>query len=250
MYEKLKKILKKIVPESIIRKNEKLLRSVVALTHQGNNHECNICNFQMSHFIILDNGNRLCPKCGSLPRTRRLWQILEKNLEGKEILHFSPSKSLDEKIREVNTQKYVTTDYEDEFEADEKYDIQDITVADNSFDIVVCFHVLEHIPDEKKAMSELNRVLKPGGVCYIQTPFKKGNIYEDDRIKTPEARLKHFGQADHLRVYSAIGLKSRLEEAGFGVKIKKYSELKDNRFGFKETEKVILAKKNLANSIK
>lgn len=242
MYETLKKILKKIVPESIIRKNEKLLRKFVALTRKGNNYECNICKFQMSHFIILENGNQLCPKCGSLPRTRRLWQILEPNIEGKEILHFSPSTALSTKIEETKTKNYVTTDYEDEFVADEKYDIQDIAVADNSFDIVICFHVLEHIPDDKKAMGEIKRVLKPGGVCYIQTPFKKGDIYEDDRINTPEARLKHFGQADHLRVYSAIGLKSRLQEAGFGVKIKKFSEIKDNRFGFKESEIILIAK--------
>lgn len=243
MYEKLKKIVKIIVPKSIIRKNERLLRSVVATSYRGDEHECNICNFKMSKFISLENGNKLCPNCGSLPRTRRLWQTIENNIQGKEVLHFSPSKSMSSKIRDANPKRYITTDYEDEFEADEKYDIQDIDVADNSFDIVICYHVLEHIPNDRKAMKELYRVLRPNGVCYIQTPFKEGEIYENENIKTKEQRLEHFGQEDHLRIYSADGLKLRLEEAGFIVEVKECSEKKDNFNGFNNNETILIANK-------
>ena len=245
MYEQIKKIVKSIVPKSIIRRNERILRSVVATSYRGDEHECNICNFKMSKFITLENGNKLCPKCGSLPRTRRLWNLIENEIEGKEILHFSPSKSMTSKIRNANTKRYVTTDYEDEFEADKKYDIQSINVSDNSFDIVICYHVLEHIPDDRKAMGELYRILKIGGKCFIQTPFKDGEIYEDDSIVTPEGKLKHFGQKDHLRIYSAEGLKQRLEEVGFEVEIMTFETDTDNRFGFKESEIILIASKIL-----
>jgi len=197
----------------------------------------------MSKFIVLSNGNRLCPKCGSLPRTRRLWQLIESEVEGKDILQFSPSKSLSGRIAEANPKSYVTTDYEDEFEADKRHDIQAIDEPDNSFDIVICYHVLEHIPDDRKAISELHRILKQGGVCYIQTPFKDGDIYEDNSITTPEGRLEHFGQNDHLRIYSAEGLKSRLEKAGFTVEVREFTETDGNRLGLKDNEIVILARK-------
>lgn len=243
MYESIKKLAKSIVPTSFIRKNDKLLRRVVSLSYRGDKHECNICGFTMSKFIVLSNGNRLCPRCGSLPRTRRLWQQLEPTIAGKDILQFSPSKSLSDRIAEGNPKSYVTTDYEDEFEADKRHDIQAIDEPDNSFDIVICYHVLEHIPDDRKAMSELHRILKQGGVCYIQTPFKDGDIYEDNSITTPEGRLEHFGQNDHLRIYSAEGLKSRLEEAGFVAELREFTETAGNRLGLKESEIVILARK-------
>lgn len=243
MYEFIKKLVKRIVPVSFIRKNDKLLRRFVSLSYRGNAYECNICNFTMNKFIDLSNGNKLCPKCGSLPRTRRLWQLIEPSIAGKDILQFSPSKSLSDKIANSNPKSYVTTDYEDEFEADKKHDIQAIDELDNSFDIVICYHVLEHIPDDRKAMSELYRILRPNGSCYIQTPFKDGDIYEDNNITTPEGRLAHFGQEDHLRIYSVAGLKSRLEENGFKVEVKEFSETNNNRFGLNENEAVLLATK-------
>jgi ubiquinone/menaquinone biosynthesis C-methylase UbiE len=146
-----------------------------------------------------------------------------------------------DRIANSNPKSYITTDYEDEFEADKRHDIQAIDEPNNSFDIILCYHVLEHIPDDSKAMSELYRVLKPGGICYIQTPFKDGDIYEDNTITTPEGRLQHFGQDDHLRIYSVMGLKSRLEENGFEVEVKEYTEQNDNRLGLNETETVLIA---------
>ncbi len=243
MYESIKKLVKSIVPTSFIRKNDKLLRKVVSISYRGDEYECNVCGFTMSKFIVLSNGNKLCPKCGSLPRTRRLWQLIESEIEGKEILHFSPSKSMSDRIAKSNLKNYVTTDYEDEFEADKRHDIQAIDEPDNSFDIIICYHVLEHIPEDRKAMSELYRVLRTGGVCFIQTPFKDGDIYEDDSITTPEGRLEHFGQNDHLRIYSADGLKSRLVEAGFSTEVKEFIEKNDNHLGLKEREIVIIALK-------
>lgn len=242
MYSKLKNIAKSIIPKSLIRKNEKLIRGIVSLAYKGSKYHCNICDTNLRKFITLENGNRLCPRCGSLPRTRRLWELIKSDLEGKTVLHFSPSPSLKQRIVKSSVRKYITTDYEDEFLADEQYDIQNIALEDNSVDRIICYHILEHIPVDKKAMKELYRILKKDGICYIQTPFKEGEIYENESITTPEGRLEHFGQEDHLRVYSVSGLKYRLEEAGFDVEVNIFGN-KNNLNGFEERETVILAKK-------
>jgi len=92
-------------------------------------------------------------------------------------------------------------------------------------------------------MNELYRVLKPGGSCIIQTPFKDGEIYEDATIKTAEDRLKYFGQKDHLRIYSVDGLKDRLTNSGFEVKVNKFREDKENFNGLCKTEQVLIARK-------
>lgn len=242
MYITLKNVLKQLLPTKFIRKYESTIRSMVSIFYIGNKYVCNICGFTMRKFILLGNGNEICPKCGSLPRGRRLWQIIEPELEGKSILHFSPSKSLKIKISKIKSKNYVTSDYEDEFEADKNYNIQQIDEKDNEYDIIICFHILEHIPNDLQAMSELYRVLRPKGKCLIQTPFKDGEIYEDNSITTPEGRLEHFGQNDHLRIYSIDGLKSRLESVGFEVEILNFVKTDKDRFGLK-SETVIVANK-------
>lgn len=245
MYEKAKKAAKKIIPQKVIRKNEALLRGIVSLRYKGNKYECNICGFKMSNFIILENGNKLCPKCGSLPRTRRLYDFLhvEIGLEGKSVLHFSPSKTMSSRLGSEGPSAYTTTDYEGEFDAHERFDITRIDKEDNSFDVVICYHVLEHIGDDKKAMNELHRILKPGGQSVIQTPFKEGEIYEDFTITDPAERLKHFGQEDHVRVYSIEGLKSRLESVGFDVNHLTFNADPDDKRGLSEIENILLARK-------
>nr|WP_321235640.1 methyltransferase domain-containing protein [uncultured Psychroserpens sp.] len=142
-----------------------------------------------------------------------------------------------------NAKTYISTDYMGEFEAMKRLDIEAIDEPDNHFDIVICYHVLEHIKADKKAMSELFRILKPNGACYIQTPFKEGDIYEDDSITTEEERFMYFGQKDHLRIYSVQGLVNRLERVGFITEVLNLKNHKDNVDGFIENETVIIAKK-------
>ena len=245
MYEALKKIGYYFIPKKIIKKNERFFRTMVSLKYIGNKFECNICGFNMSHFIIQKDGKKICPKCGSLSRTRRLWQLVKPKLENKNILHFSPPKSITQQINKISSTNYITSDFENEFEALKNYNIEDIDEANNTYDIIICNHVLEHIENDTKAMTELYRILKPNGECYIQTPFKEGNIFEDATIKSPEDRLKHFGQEDHLRIYSIEGLKNRLQNAKFKVHIMKFTEEKDNKFGFHEDETVLIARKEI-----
>ncbi len=192
---------------------------------------------------MLQNGERLCPHCGSLPRTRRLWNLLEHQVPGKKVLHFSPSPSLRSKIQKLSTVDYVTTDYEGEFEAMKRLNIEGIDEPDHSYDIVICYHILEHIPDDIQAMRELYRITKTGGKCYIQTPFKEGDIYENPEILSPANREIHFGQSDHVRIYSVEGLVRRLETVGFEIEVVPFHTTNEDEYGFNKEEYVILANK-------
>ena len=140
--------------------------------------------------------------------------------------------------------KYIPTDFAEEFLSDHHYDITKIDLQDQSIDLIICYHILEHIDKDGRAISELYRILKMEGTCIIQTPFKDGDIYEDPLIQTAEERLKHFGQTDHVRIYSVHGLKNRLSLSGFQVEIREFIERADNNFGFKEKEYILLAKKS------
>lgn len=122
-------------------------------------------------------------------------------------------------------------------------DITQLNLPDHSFDLIICYHILEHVEEDKKAMNDLYRVLQPSGHCIIQTPFKKGGIYEDYLVKTPEERKEHFGQEDHVRIYSVEGLSKRLSEAGFSVEPVFFSEEENNYFGFHQKETILFARK-------
>lgn len=244
MYNALKSAVKKILPESFIIRNEGNFRKLLKPFYAGNKHCCNICETKLRNFAKLDRGDEICPVCGSLPRTRRLYKLLnEEYLRFNFImLDFSPSRALYRKLKNKKDLKYFATDYEDEFLSDYRFNITNIEQQDEKFDLITCYHVLEHIPADQKAMTELYRVLKKGGILLIQTPFKDGEIYEDFSVTRPEDRLKHFGQDDHVRIYSASGLEKRLQNAGFTTEIRQFEA--DPFYGFTENEKIIICKKN------
>ncbi len=223
------------------------MRRIYGLAYRGDRFFCNVCQKGLSNFIQIPTGDLLCPLCGSLPRNRRLWQLLtEKQLLKGWVLDFSPSKCLFQKLEKWEAIEYVSTDFAGEFEAQKSYDITHIDKPDSSFDLIICFHVLEHVEDDRAAMRELYRVLKGGGKILIQTPFKDGDIFEDIAIRTPEERQKYFGQDDHVRVYSVQGLKKRLEQAGFAVQVLSYSmneSSEGNKMGMKEKESILVATK-------
>lgn len=245
MYKALKNNVKALVPKSFLFKNELFFRKFYAAFYVGKKHQCNVCNKQLKTFVLLENTDLLCPFCGSLSRNRRLWKLINDNnsINGN-TLHFSPSRSLYRTLKAQKNINYYSTDFEDEFLADYKFDITNIKQEANKFDTIICYHILEHIVEDKSAMHELYRVLKPHGTIFIQTPFKEGDIYEDYSINTPEDREIHFGQNDHVRIYSIDGLKYRLESVGFKIQIIKFDKHKDDLFfGFKSPETVIIATK-------
>lgn len=240
MYSKLKAIAKQILPKRFLEKNEFLFRKIISLKYRGTKHQCNICAIQLKLFVDLDGEDLLCPNCGSRSRTRRLYKLLTKQYRLKgNVLHFSPPKILYKKFKEMDL-NYYSSDFENEFTADYNFNITSIPQNENFFNTIICFHILEHIENDKEAMSELYRVLKPGGTCFIQTPYTDGKTKEDPSITSPEDRKKYFGQEDHVRIYALPELVSRLQAVGFKTEIKSYDNYMYNGLN---TETIILAKK-------
>lgn len=219
MYQVLKRIAKHIIPISILKKNQRIFRRIIALYYAGKNYQCNLCDYHLNQFVKHHQYDLLCPNCGSLSRTRRLYKTLTNfPLQGK-VLHFSPPKSLASKLRTLESIDYYTSDFEGEFEAEFQFDITSISQPDQSFNFIICYHILEHIDEDITAMKELYRILKSNGKVFIQTPYKEGEIYEDNSIQSKELRTVAFGQEDHVRIYSLKGLNKRLEHVGFKTEI-------------------------------
>ena len=245
MYSTLKNVILKLVPRSVLFRYEYSIRYLYYLFYAGDGYRCNVCQSGLKSFIVLDQSKLLCPRCGSSNRARRLWKIIQDEFlkSSPRILHFSPSRSLYRVLKEQSSD-YDSSDLSDDFIAEESYDITMIDADDESYDLVICYHILEHVPDDRKAIEEIWRILEAGGYCLIQTPFKEGGIYEDVSVTEPEDRKIHFGQSDHVRIYSVEGLTSRLEEVGYEINVRQYSESPDNKHGFLEDETVLVCYKS------
>lgn len=165
--------------------------------------------------------NVLSPSTLSLERHRLLWLYLKdhtgffsKNLK---VLHFAPEQAFYKRFRKLSNLDYTTTDLNSPL-ADVKADICDLPFENHSFDFILCNHVLEHIPDDKLAMQELYRVLKPGGTAILQIPqeLDRALTFQDDSITDPKERAKIFGQYDHVRIYGRDYF-DKLRQIGFKV---------------------------------
>lgn len=243
MYEIVKGVLLKMLPLNFIIKNEMFLRKIWSVFYFGKNHKCNVCASGLKSFLK-SNDDLICPVCGSLCRDRRLWDILSNNYltNNISILDFSPSRSIYRKHKQGNY-SYKSSVLGEGFISDVKYNITDIPETDNEFDLIICYHILEHVIDDAKAIAELYRILKSEGVCIIQTPFKSGDIYEDYSITSEEERKIHFGQEDHVRMYSVDGLIGRLQKFRFNVSPLNFGEKENNKNGFNTSETVLICKK-------
>lgn len=204
----------------------------LSLLYRGDRVTCPCCGRTARKFMptILPLGpnrpNARCPSCGARDRQRHLWLYVERKtnllVDRLRVLHFAPERIFEEKLRSQPNLEYVSTDLE-RARADVKADITDLPFPDESFDVVLCSHVLEHVPDDGKAMRELYRVLRPGGWALVLVPIDHGReeTFEDANVVEPADRERLFGQADHVRVYGR-DFKTRLEEAGFGVRVEDF----------------------------
>jgi SAM-dependent methyltransferase len=168
-----------------------------------------------------------CYNCGSLERHRFLWLYLLKKTDfftdkSKTFLHIAPEGCLEPTFKKILGKNYLTADLE--FPAMVKMDITNIQYGDESFDWIYCSHVLEHIPDDRKAMREFYRVLKSDGWAILLVPITAEKTFEDPSIVDPMERLKVFGQEDHVRRYGPDYV-DRLREAGFHVEIMDVNDL-------------------------
>lgn len=237
-------------------KFEKILTG--ALSHRERKCVCPICDKKFYAYLPFGEIPRKgaqCPNCKSLERHRALFLILkslELNFNGKKILHFAPEPIFYKIFSSIPDVDYYPVDLHPQafgLKMRKAVDITDITFDDNTFDLIICNHVLEHIPDDKKAMNELYRVLKPDeGIAMLTVPIDNTlqKTFENPAYNTPELRLKYFGQCDHVRRYG-LDYADRLKIAGFFVQeviMEKFFNDKDlNKFGLSKSAKYHVCRK-------
>ena len=231
--------------------------------------ECYVCNKKFQGFLKHRGGfkyvsswqkklnlvgsdidNFWCMYCKSTDRERHLFMYFDKleiwsKMEGADILHFAPERNLSKKINKCSPNQYVKGDLYPKENEIQKIDLTNVPYSANSFDLLICNHVLEHVPDYMKAMKEIFRVLRPGGEAILQTPFSKllHNNFEDKGINTDELRLLYYGQEDHVRHFSERQFFRNMIDVGFDLKISKHKDLFDDKssfyFGVNEKEDLI-----------
>lgn len=184
---------------------------VAGLWYKGNNVACPVCTSRFKKFMpygrINPRPNALCPNCLSLERHRLIWLYLQAQTDffktPLHVLHIAPEVCFMHRFEKQHGEHYITMDIESPL-AKVKADIHQMPFGDNTFDVVLCNHVLEHVADDIKAMGEIKRVLKPGGWAILQVPFFSpvpAATFEDHSITDKREREKIFGQDDHVRKY-------------------------------------------------
>jgi len=164
--------------------------------------------------------------CSSLERHRLLFLYLQRRLPSLDcvVLHVASEACLEARLRQRFGEGYLTADFHNS-RADVRMNIMDIQYPGETFDLIFCSHVLEHVEDDRKAMREFRRVLRVDGIAVLLVPIGgPARTYEDPSIVDPEARARAFGQHDHVRVYGADYV-DRLQEAGFDVEILRVEDL-------------------------
>lgn len=219
-------------------------RGLEVVAHLGMRYTCPLCGYRsrahkwigvantvLTEKHVVGGGKRRagCYNCGATDRERLVYTYLAEEFglfttQHRRILHIAPEASLSRQIRKHNFQRYVCGD---KFAPGYHYpgdvtnlDILQLPFADDSFDLIICNHVLEHIPDDQAAMRELLRVLRPGGQAILQVPFAKdvAETYEDPTATDPRQREQLFGQHDHVRLYGS-DYGERLKAAGFSLSV-------------------------------
>jgi SAM-dependent methyltransferase len=196
----------------------------VQLAMSGRRVECPCCAWRFRRFRAYNGPDRVCWRCGAMERHRSLWLYLDRHGElirpGMSVLHVAPEPVLRDRFANVPGVRYVGGDLTAQF-GPEEIDVTQLRFADESFDAVVCNHVLEHVPNDRRAMHELARVLKPGGWAVLQVPdVEAPRTDEDPAVTDPGERERRFGQHDHVRRYG-WDFVDRLREAGFSVAVER-----------------------------
>lgn len=207
---------------------------IMGLAYRGRGRECPICGSRYRRFMpygyVTSREDALCPHCLALERHRMIWLWLKESsdlFEGyPRLLHIAPEVSLMRHFKRHyrDNRNYITADLESPL-ADLHFDVQNIPLEDESVDVIICNHLLEHVEDDRRAMAELYRILKHGGWGIMLVPEQRdrATTFEDDTITDPEERTRLFGQYDHRRIYGR-DYDERLRAAGFRVERIAYTE--------------------------
>jgi SAM-dependent methyltransferase len=189
-----------------------------------------------------------CPQCGALERHRSLWLFLREDFGLErlcgQMLHVAPEVVFERKFTALPDLDYVRGDLAPQRPGIRRLDVTSIDFPDDSFNLIVINHVLEHVPDDRRAIAELRRVLRPNGVAIMQHPRDEAvaETYEDSSIVAKADRRQHFGQADHVRVYGRDFF-DRLHAGGFNVETHRYADEVSHR----DRERFALAPLGSAN---
>lgn len=212
------------VPRPILIRFSYLFAGLVSLFYRGKKYGCPICGGHFRKMLPYGNKgatNRLCPSCLSLERHRMLWLYISRHTDliqsDETILHIAPEQSIRRVLKKTHGLSYTTADLKSPI-ADLHFDVMNIPLPDNSYDVILCNHVLEHVDNDITAMKELHRILKPGGWAVMQVPINQNleTTFEDFSITSPKEREKVFGQYDHVR-WHGRDYPDRLKSAGFSV---------------------------------
>ena len=214
------------VPRPLLQRIAGWAVPMAGLFYRGRGAECPVCGAKYRKFLpygyVHTRANALCPKCLSLERHRLLWLYLTRETDllkcYPRTLHIAPEVCIMRHLKPHfagHPGQYVTADLESPL-ADLHFDVQQIPLADDSVDVILCNHLLEHGADDRKALGELYRILKPGGWGILLSPVEADyeQTFEDDTITDPDERTRIFGQYDHRRIYGA-DYTDRLRAAGF-----------------------------------
>ncbi|MDO6492974.1 MULTISPECIES: class I SAM-dependent methyltransferase [unclassified Cellulophaga] len=223
--KKLFKTILNTIPRPLLIKLSYVSRPILTFFMRGNTYVDPIDSKGFKKFLPYgyekQRDNVLSPSTLSLERHRLLWLYLQNETDffsaELKVLHFAPEQAFYKRFRKMKNLEYTTTDLESPL-ADVKADICNLPFKDNTYDVIFCNHVLEHIPDDTKAMQEMYRILKPGGWGIFQIPqdLDRESTFEDDTITDRKERARIFGQYDHVRIYGRDYF-NKLRQIGFTV---------------------------------
>ena len=269
----LKSTLKLILPERIHGSLKEAAYRAVSFIYAGDRYECVFCGGRfkkliprgLNYGVLVDQhvvgggirDNAFCPRCLSYDRERLVYLYLKNETDllrrPAKVLHVAPERQLLKVLRRHPDFNVTTGDLFSKA-VDVKLDVTAIQFGDNTFDLVLCNHVMEHVPDDRKAMREILRVLKPGGLALLQTPISlKMEKTDEELADIPESeRISRFGQKDHCRIYAQADYPQRLRECGYEVELFRWWETpehyggKDNRSALNAEEVVFVCRKPVA----
>lgn len=215
------------IPRSWLQRMAGWAVPFLGLAYVGRGRKCPMCGVRRRRFLpygyVNSREDALCPRCLSLERHRLIWLWLERHSDlfssHPRLLHIAPEVSLMRHFKRhyKGLDSYITADLESPL-ADMHFDVQHIPLDSRSIDVVICNHLLEHVADDRCALRELHRIMRPGGwgIMLVPEDRSRATTFEDDTITDPEERTRLFGQYDHRRIYGR-DYDLRLEEAGFSV---------------------------------
>lgn len=248
--KRLYKFLLNTLPRPLLIRLSYPFKAVAPIIYRGSNVTCPVCENSFRKFLsygsnVAHRENVLCPYDLTLERHRLMWLYLKNETDfftaKKKVLHIAPEQCFHSTFKKQKNLDYLTGDLESPI-ADMHFDLHNVPLESNQFDVIFCNHVLEHVEDANRCMKELYRMMKPGGWGIFQVPqdFNLEVTLEDPSITDPKEREKVFWQKDHVRLFGKDYPKW-LERAGFNVTVFDPQQ----HFSVEEIEKYRLMPKEL-----